>query len=152
MILSNGDFMIKICFVCLGNICRSPMAEYVMKDKVKKLGRDKEFLIISRATSYEEEGNDMHYGTKDILDKMNISYSSHSAKRLEKDDYEKYDYFVCMDSSNIRNTLRIFGSDSENKVIMLLDKDVKDPWYTGNFIETYYDVDLGTDNLINKFK
>ena len=144
--------MIKICFVCLGNICRSPMAEYMMKKKLKDLNLEEEFQIVSRATSYEEEGNDMHNGTKDILDKMNVSYSKHSATRLEKTDYEKYDCFICMDSSNIRNTLRIFESDPENKVIMLLDKDVKDPWYTGNFIETYHDVDLGTDNLINKLK
>ena len=144
--------MIRICFVCLGNICRSPMAEYVMKDKVKKLGIEDKFYIESRATSYEEEGNDMHDGTKEVLENNNISYTGHIARRLEKDDYSKYDYFICMDESNVRNTLRIFERDSSNKICMLLDKNVKDPWYTGNFFETYKDIDVGTDNLINRFK
>lgn len=152
--------MIKICFVCLGNICRSPMAEFVLKNKVKKLNLEKDFLISSRATSYEEQGNPMHYGTKEVLDKNNIPYTNHQAKRLEKSDYDKYDYFICMDESNIRNTLNIFLSDPKNKIFKLLsnidNRDVKDPWYTGNFIETYEDIDIGTDKLIevlnNKYR
>ena len=140
--------MIKICFICLGNICRSPMAEFVLKDKVKKMNLEKKFLIVSRATSYEESGNHMHRGTKEILNKNNIPYTNHVSTRLEKEDYSKYDYFICMDDSNIKNTLRIFESDPNNKIIKLLDRDVKDPWYTGNFVETYGDIEIGTDKLL----
>ena len=82
--------MIKICFVCLGNICRSPMAEFIMKDKIKKLNLEDKYYIESRATSYEEEGNDMHIGAKEILNLNNISYTKHKAKRLEIDDYQKF--------------------------------------------------------------
>lgn len=142
--------MIKICFVCHGNICRSPMAEFVMKDKIKKLNLENNYVITSRATSYEEIGNGMHYGTKEILDKNNISYSVHKATKLEKSDYDKYDYFICMDDNNIKNTLRIFGNDIMKKVIKLNKNDVKDPWYTGNFIETYEQINEGIDYLIKK--
>lgn len=143
--------MIRICFVCLGNICRSPMAEFMLKDKVRKLNLEKDFFIVSRATSYEEQGNSMHYGAKEMLDKNNILYTKHIAKKLEKEDYNQYDYFICMDESNIRNTLKIFGTDPKNKIFKLNNKDVRDPWYTGNFIETYEDIDEGLDNLIVKF-
>lgn len=140
--------MIKICFVCLGNICRSPMAEFVMKDKVNKLGISDKFIIDSRATSYEESGNDIHYGTKEILDLNNIPYSKRKATRVEKSDLDKYDYFICMDSSNVRNLSYILGDSS--KISMLLDRDVADPWYTGNFKVTYDDINKGIDDLINK--
>ena len=92
----------------------------------------------------------MHYGTKEILDKNNISYSVHKATKLEKSDYDKYDYFICMDDNNIKNTLRIFGNDIMKKVIKLNKNDVKDPWYTGNFIETYEQINEGIDYLIKK--
>ena len=91
----------------------------------------------------------MHSGTKEILDKNNIIYTKHVATPLKKEDYDKYDYFICMDDSNIVNTLKIFGSDYKNKIIKLLnDKDVKDPWYTGNFVETYEDINKGIDKLL----
>ena len=138
--------MKKICFVCHGNICRSPMAEYVLKDKVKKLGLD--YLVVSRATSSEEIGNDMHYGTRRILEKYNIPYSKHSATKLVSSDYDKYDYFICMDENNMRNIKYIF-SDTD-KVFKLLDKDVRDPWYTGNFDETYEDICVGVDKIISR--
>jgi len=141
--------MIKICFVCLGNICRSPMAEYIMKDKINKLGLNNEILITSKATSYEEQGNDIYPPAKEELDRHNIKYDKHKATRLEKDDYEKYDYFICMEDSNIRNIKYIFD-DPDNKIIKLLDKNISDPWYTGNFIDTYNDLDIGIDILINK--
>lgn len=140
--------MIRICFVCLGNICRSPMAEFVMKDKVNKLGIGDKFIIDSRATSYEESGNDIHYGTKEILDLNNIPYSKRKATRVEKSDLDKYDYFICMDSSNVRNLSYILGDSS--KISMLLDRDVADSWYTGNFKVTYDDINKGIDDLINK--
>ena len=140
--------MIRICFVCLGNICRSPMAEYVMKDKVNKLGLSDKFIIESRATSYEESGNDMHSGTKEMLRLNNISFGKHSARRVEHSDIDKFDLFVCMDSSNISNLKRIIGDSSS--IIKLLDRDVADPWYTGNFKVTYSDIVEGIDKLINK--
>lgn len=145
--------MLKLCFVCLGNICRSPMAEFIMKDKIKKLNLENDILVDSRATSYEEQGNPMHPGTKAKLQEKNIPYTEHIAKRLEISDYNKYDYFICMDSSNIKNTLRIFATDPNNKIFKLLDitdlkRDVLDPWYTNNFTDTYNDLDLGTNKLL----
>lgn len=140
--------MIRICFVCLGNICRSPMAEYMLKDKVNKLNI-KDVYITSKATSYEEQGNDMYPPAKEELNKHNIKYDKHTASRLEKDDYDKFDYFICMDDSNIRNISYIF-EDKDNKVIKLLNRNIADPWYTGNFIETYQDLEIGLNNLINK--
>ena len=138
----------RICFVCLGNICRSPMAEFIMKDKVNKLGLSDKYIIESRATSYEEEGNDMYPLAKRVLDEKNIPYTRHYAKRLEYDDYSKFDLFVCMEEANIRNIKYIFD-DSEDKVIKLLDRDISDPWYTGNFINTYNDLVEGIDKLLN---
>ena len=140
--------MIKICFVCLGNICRSPMAEYIMKDKINKLNL-KDIIVTSRGTSYEEQGNDMYPPAKRELDKHNIKYEKHIATRLEKEDYDKYDYFICMEESNIRGINYIFN-DTQNKVIKLLDKDISDPWYTGEFSTTFNDLDTGIDILINK--
>ena len=138
--------MIKICFVCLGNICRSPMAEYIMKSRVS----NKDYYIVSRATSYEESGNDMYPPAKRKLDEEHIPYTKHCATRLEKDDYEKYDYFICMEESNISSCLRIFGSDPDNKIRKLLDRDIADPWYTGDFNTTYNDLVEGIKLLINK--
>lgn len=140
--------MLKICFVCHGNICRSPMAEFIMKDKVKKLSREKDFLISSRATSYEEEGNDMYPAAKEMLEEKGIPYTRHFAKRLEKSDYNKFDLFICMEEYNIKNISYIF-QDPDNKVIKLLDKDIADPWYTGNFISTYNDLEKGINEFLN---
>ncbi len=137
--------MIKIMFVCHGNICRSPMAEFVFLDMIKKRGLSDRITAVSSATSTEEIGNDIHYGTKRILDKYGISYYRREATQLNRSDYAKYDLFVGMDSYNIRNMLRIFGTDTDSKVVKLLDHtprggDVADPWYTGNFEATYRDV------------
>ena len=144
--------MLRICFVCLGNICRSPMAEFIMKDLVKKEGLDKEFFIESRATSNEEIGNDMHLGTKNILDKNNITYERHYATRLLKTDYDKYDYFIGMDNYNILSMKKLFGTDK--KVYKLLDfakhdKEIDDPWYTHNFTITYDEIEKGCRALLN---
>ena len=145
--------MIKIMFVCHGNICRSPMAEFVMSDMLKKRRLDSEITVASSATSTEEIGNDIHYGTRRILDKYSVPYTRREAVQLTRLDYGKYDYFVGMDSANIRNMHRIFGSDPEGKIIRLLDitdakRDVADPWYTGNFEATYRDVTEGCEALI----
>ena len=143
--------MTRICFVCLGNICRSPMAEFIMKDKVKKQCLSSEFLIESRATSYEEDGNDMYPPAKEMLNKMNIPFTKHRATRLEEDDYDKFDYFLCMEEANIRRTLNIFD-DPNGKVRKLLDRDIADPWYSGNFSKTYDDLCEGIDLLLEEFK
>lgn len=145
--------MIKILFICHGNICRSPMAEFVFKDMVEKAGMSDKFCVASAATSYEEIGNPVHYGTAKILDRLGISYSGKRAIHLEKSDYVKYDYLVCMDSMNVRNTLKIIGDDKEKKVYKLLafansTEDVADPWYTGDFDRTYKDVLIGCKGLL----
>ena len=146
--------MINICFVCLGNICRSPMAEFIMKDKVKKLGLEKYFYITSRATSYEEEGNDIYPPAKEMLDKMGISYDRHFSKRLESSDYDKFDYIIGMDTANIRNLNRMLNNDPEGKIYKLLSfagssRDIADPWYTGDFEATYKDVKAGCEGLLH---
>ena len=145
--------MTSILFICHGNICRSPMAEFIFKDMVEKMGRSDEFNIASAATNYDEIGSQVHYGTARILDRLGISYSQKRAVHLEKSDYEKYDYLVCMDNANVRNTIRIVGDDKDKKVHKLLEfsgsnADVADPWYTGNFEETYKDVLTGCEGLL----
>jgi protein-tyrosine phosphatase len=122
------------------------MAEFIMKNKINYL--NKEYRIESRATSYEEEGNDMHEGAKEILRLNNIPFTKHKAKRLELEDYENFDYFICMDDSNVRNAINIFKYDNKNKVIKLNKDNVKDPWYTGNFYETYNDLNKGIDRIL----
>ena len=140
-------------FVCHGNICRSPMAEFVFNKMVNDRSLTYIMTAVSSATSTEEIGNDIHYGTKRILDKYGIPYTRREAVQLTYLDYQKYDLFVGMDSANIRNMLRIFGSDPDNKIIKLLDLtdlggDVADPWYTGNFEATYRDITKGCEALI----
>ena len=145
--------MIKILFICHGNICRSPMAEFVLKDKVRKLGLENEFYIASCATSREEIGNDVHPGTKKKLKACGIPVERRGAVQLTKGDYEKYDYLLAMDTQNVRNIMRILNEDPENKVYKLLDfasskGDIADPWYTGNFDETYEDVVEGCEGFL----
>ncbi|MDE5990540.1 MAG: low molecular weight phosphotyrosine protein phosphatase [Clostridia bacterium] len=145
--------MYRIMFVCHGNICRSPMAEFVFKDIVKKLGREKEFLIVSSATSCEEIGNPVHRGTRAKLAEYGISCDGKRAVRLRADDYDKYDMFIGMDSYNLVNMLKIFGKDDEGKIHSMLEfvgssRDVADPWYTGDFDKTYEDIKAGCDALI----
>ena len=137
--------MIKIMFVCLGNICRSPMAEFVLKDMVNKKGLSNEFYIKSSATSYEEIGNDIYCGARDKLIQKNIPFTKRKATRLTPEDYNKYDFIIGMEEANIRDIKRIVGEDKENKIYKLLDfsnnpRDIADPWYTGNFEVTYYDI------------
>ncbi len=147
--------MKKICFVCLGNICRSPMAEYIMKNKLRIKGKEQEFLITSRATSYETAGDDMYPPAKRKLQTENIPFEPHQATRLEEADYTKYDYFICMDKNNVINTNHIFNTTSSDKIFRLLDKtplkkDIADPWYTGDFNQTYQELDYGTDELLKQ--
>ena len=148
--------MIKVLFVCLGNICRSPMAEYVFKDKIKKEGIEK-FYIDSAATSSEEIGNSIHYGTRNKLKEMNIDYGNHLARQITKQDYEKFDYIIGMEDRNIKDIKRIVGEDTENKIYKLLDfsknpRDIADPWYTGNFDKTYDDIVEGLEAFLYYLK
>lgn len=149
--------MIKVLFVCLGNICRSPMAEFLLKDMVKKKNRENEFVIESAGTSNEEEGNPVHCGTKRKLSEIGISTHGKYARKLLKEDYEKYDYILAMEERNVRDSIRIFGGDKENKVQRLLDysknpRDIADPWYTGNFEETYDDIMEGLERFLKYLK
>lgn len=146
--------MIKVMFVCHGNICRSPMAEFVLKDMVKKAGLEDSFVIASSATSREEIGNPVHHGTRNKLAEYGISTNGKYAIQLTRADYDRYDYILAMDSFNIRNIMRIIGEDSLGKVYKLLDfaggGDIADPWYTGNFDVTYDDIVRGCEAFLGK--
>lgn len=145
--------MIKVLFVCHGNICRSPMAEFLFKDIVKKKGLEKEFYIDSKATSREEIGNGVHYGTKKILNSLGIDCSNKRASQMRKEDYDLFDYIILMDHNNLYNVKRIISSDPKSKVHLLLDytdmpRDISDPWYTGNFDKTYDDIIYGLNGFL----
>ncbi len=147
--------MIKILFVCHGNICRSPMAEFVMKDLVKKAGLEREFQIASAATSREEIGNDVHPGTKGKLREMEVPFSRRRAIQLTATDGREYDYLIGMDRYNLRNMRAIVREEDWHKISLLLDfcgesRDVADPWYTGDFDATWDDVDRGCRALLKK--
>ncbi len=145
--------MIKILFICHGNICRSPMAEFVLKDIVQKEGVANEFYIASAATSTEEIGNPVHYGTRNKLAQVGISTAGKYAVQMTRSDYRDYDYIIGMDNWNYRNMVRMAGKDYEKKVSLLLDytdhpRDVADPWYTGDFEKTYEDVLAGCQGFL----
>ena len=146
--------MIKILFICHGNICRSTMAEYVMKYLIIQEGLSDEFYIDSAATSREEIGNGVHRGTRDKLKEVGIPCGNPRARQMTIRDYEEFDYIIGMDTWNIRNIMHIIGTDAKRKVSMLLDytdrggMDIADPWYTGNFDKTYEDVLEGCSGLL----
>ena len=149
--------MTRIMFICLGNICRSPMAEFVMKDLVRKAGEEAAFEIASGATSREEIGNDIHYGTRRILEETGVPYTKRGAVQLTRADYEKYDLLVAMDAANLRGIERIVGADTQNKVHLLLEfageeRGIADPWYTGDFESTYRDILRGCEALYKAVK
>lgn len=148
--------MIKVLFICHGNICRSTMAQYVLQDMVEKRNIAHDFYIDSAATSTEEIGNKVHYGTRKKLAEQGIYCGDHRARRVTKQDYDRFDYLIGMDTANIRNTLRIVGEDKEHKVRKLLEfadesGDIADPWYTGNFDITYDDVVRGCKGFLEKY-
>ena len=133
------------------------MAKFVFKDLVKKRGLESKYFVDSVGTSNEETGNDMHYGSKDKLDEKGVAYTKHKAKQMKKEDYEKYDYIIAMETSNIKGIMRIIGEDKKNKVCRLLDytnnpRDIADPWYTGNFEITYNDILEGCNALIHNLE
>lgn len=147
--------MIKVLFICHGNICRSTMAQFVFQDMVNRAGRQDDFYIDSAATSREEIGCGPHYGTVRKLNREGVPVLEHYARQMTRRDYDQYDYLIGMDSANIRNMKRIAGGDPDGKIFKLLEfagetRDIADPWYTGNFDRTYEDVREGCEALLKK--
>ena len=155
--------MKKILFICHGNICRSPMAEAIFKNMIKTSGLpEDDYLIDSAATSREEIGNDIYPPAKRCMDAHGIPYQSRAAHQLTPGDYAKYDYLICMDENNMRNLKHIITGDPNHKISKLLDwahpdyvhgrkKDVADPWYTGDFEQTYQDIVVGCKGFLDSF-
>ena len=146
--------MIRVLFICHGNICRSTMAEYVMKALVNKSGLSDTFFIDSAATSREEIGNPVHYGTRHKLEEVGIYCGNHKARQMQKHEYDEYDYIIGMDSANMRNLNRMLKNDPEEKLYKFLTfagsgRDIADPWYTGNFDETYEDIQEGCEGFLD---
>ena len=148
--------MTKILFVCHGNICRSPMAEFVMKDKVRRLGRERDFHIESAATSTEEIGNAVYPPARRKLREHGIDCRGKTARQMTRADYDKFDYIVGMDRANIRNMNRICGGDPKGKIRLLLDftdragEEVADPWYTDDFDTAWRDIEYGCRKMLEK--
>lgn len=151
--------MIKVLFVCLGNICRSPMAQFVFKYMVEERGLADKFEIESAATeSYNEICHaGMHHGTREMLKAMHVPFEEHYSRRIRPVDYAYYDYILAMDEHNIEDIQSIVGIDVDNKIHRLLDfteqpRNIKDPWYTGNFDETYWDIVTGCEAFLKWLK
>ncbi len=147
--------MIRILFVCLGNICRSPMAEFVMKDLAKQHKLSNRLEIVSAATSTWEIGNPVHRGTREKLAEHGISCKGKTARRMSAQDYHDFDYLIGMDGGNIRSMTYLCGGDPEGKIFKLLSfcgdsRDVADPWYTGDFQATWRDVNRGLSALMDQ--
>ncbi len=147
--------MIGILFVCHGNICRSPMAEFVMKDLVSKRGLSDSYLIESCATSSEELGHDMYPPAKRELDARGVPYARRSARRMTPSDYDRFDMIVAMDRQNLRNMRPFVGDDPEGKVSLMMshageDRGVDDPWYTGDFERTYRDLLRACEGILRE--
>ena len=149
--------MKKILFVCHGNICRSPMAEFVMKNLVKESHLENQIQVDSAAANNDAIGNGMHRGTRAKLSEMQIPFDEHIARKLTASDGERYDLILAMDSENLYYMRRILKPDAHEKIHLLLEyagekRDIADPWYTGNFDETYDDIDKGCRALLEKLK
>lgn len=149
--------MIRVLFVCHGNICRSPMAEFIMKDIVKKAGLDEKIEISSVAATQDEIGNDMYPPAKRKLEEIGIPYTRRAARLFTSADYEKYDVIIGMDEENREDLLHLTQGDPKKKLKQLMDftdtpKEVADPWYTGNFNETYEDILRGTTGLLQALR
>ena len=153
----SHDAEISVLFVCHGNICRSTMAEFLMKRRVEELGLRDRFRIESAATSSEEIGSPVHPGTKRILNRLGIDCSAKRARKITREDYLNFDYIIGMDGRTKQNLLRFFGGDPEGKISLVMDytpapRDVLDPWYTGDFEATYRDLIYALNFLPEKLK
>lgn len=149
--------MISVLFICHGNICRSTMAEFVMRDMVDKAGLSDRIFVDSAAISTDELGNDTYPGTKRVLDEHGIPYSPRRAKLTTASDYDKFDYIIGMDRENMRGMQHIYKSDPDGKISLLLqwtgrDRNVADPWYTRDFETTYKDVCAGCSALLDELE
>ncbi|CAJ1226024.1 Low molecular weight protein-tyrosine-phosphatase YfkJ [Lactococcus lactis] len=143
--------MEKIVFVCLGNICRSPMAEFVMKDLVEKAGNESKFLIESRATSSWEHGNPIHSGTQTKLKEQKITFDlQKGSQKISSEDFYEFDKIIAMDESNLENLRKMAPEGTSQKIVMLLEQGVPDPWFTGDFQETYQLVKTGCQRLLDE--
>ena len=154
---TEAKSMVRILFICHGNICRSPMAEFVMKDMVHRAGLEAEFHIESAATSTEELGNPVYPPVRRLLNRHGIDCSGKTARQLQKRDYETYDLLIGMDHANLRNMQRICGGDPSGRLHLLMDftcrpGEVADPWYTGDFDATWRDVEEGCRGLLNHLR
>ena len=150
-----GPILIRILFICHGNICRSPMAEFIMKYLVKQAGLEKQFLISSAATTTEELGNDIYPNAKAELKRHGIPFSKRCARQIRSDEYNDWDYIIAMDEENINDIIYIVGKDSQHKVKLLLsftgeNKSVSDPWYTRDFFKAYKDIEQGCKALLKR--
>ena len=146
--------MISILFICHGNICRSPMAEFVFKDMVEKRGIAGDFYIDSCATSYEEIGNPVYPPARQELARHGIGCKGHAARKLVKADFMEYDYLIAMEQYNVRNIRREFGEELAGQVSLLLDftdtpRDIDDPWYSGGFDVTYQEIVKGCEGFLS---
>ena len=149
--------MIKILFICHGNICRSPMAEFIMKDLVREAGLEWKFEIASAATSAEELGNPVYPPARRELAAHGISCKGKTARQLSRRDYAEWDHLIAMERYNIRNMQRIIGEDPENKVSLLMqhagrDEDIEDPWYSGKFSKVYDQIREGCEALLEELR
>lgn len=143
--------MKKILFVCLGNICRSPMAEAIMKRLLKEYYLDMNFQVDSKATSFEEIGNPVYPPAQEKLEEKGILNFSHQAQVFRKEDYDNYDYIIGMEDSNIYALMRIVGSDKEKKIRKLIDyHDIADPWYTRDFEVAYQEIEYGCQQFLQE--
>ena len=155
MTMQNHENKIHILFICHGNICRSPMAEMIMKEMVRQKGLEGKFEISSMAATTEEIGQDMYPPAKRALDAHHIPYTKRKASLITERDYRWADYIIAMDEENIHDLSRLTQGDPEKKISRLLDwageaRDVADPWYTGNFEKTYEDIEKGCRAVLEK--